>query len=106
MIDVHSLDPFTTIWRASHRRRSSRETGHPSRFHLDPNCPVASGVILKGRLGAVLAHKWELCSYEADPINWNRHKSIDVAEGRRRAEAAINQGRPLAIPRRQGAAPT
>lgn len=91
MTDLTKLDPFTTVWKASHRRRSSKQTGKPDRFHLDPNCPLASGKILKGRLGAALAHKWELCLYESSPGTWN--KPINhVEEGRRRAEAALARG--------------
>lgn len=91
MVDLQTLDPFTTIWRSSHRRRSTKQRGTPDRFHLDPNCPVGSSKgLLKGRLGSVLSHGWALCSYEAEPHVWNKSAALRE-EGRRRALAKLGQ---------------
>lgn len=59
------MDPFTTVYRSS-RSGWMRDGGV---YHLDPGCPQMnrSGRIRKGRLGAMLAAKRRLCSYEVAP---------------------------------------
>ena len=84
------LDPFTTIWRGSFKRRKT--TSAPGIFHLDPNCPLLSiGSPRRGRLGSVLAHGWVLCSREDNPLAWNLPTTqAEIRQaGRVRALAAL-----------------
>lgn len=70
--DVNAMDPFTTIYRGRGGGYHSKTGRVNYPFHLDPNCPAANPhpgklnpSLLKGRLGAMLAHGRPLCHYEA-----------------------------------------
>jgi hypothetical protein len=71
-IDVHQLDPFTTIYRSPGGKSS--ESRRKACFHLRSTCPMLSPRILKGRLASALISGRVLCDYEDkfDTLHPNR----------------------------------